>query len=72
MNALAQPIASVDMASALTEPFTITNAIQADANSTAHNTRFLLWDVDTGALQRVSVGANDSGGTGFKVLRIPN
>lgn len=43
-----------------------------DANTTAGNTRMLLWDVDSGALQRVSVGANDSGGAGFKVLRIPN
>lgn len=43
-----------------------------DASSTAGETRFMLWDVDSGALQRVSVGAADSGGTGFKVLRIPN
>lgn len=45
---------------------------QFDNSLTAGDTRFLLWDVDSGALQRVTVGAADSGGTGFKVLRIPN
>lgn len=45
---------------------------QFDTDSTAGNTRLLVWDVDTGALARVSVGAADSGGTGYKVLRIPN
>lgn len=29
-------------------------------------------DVDNGALEQVTVGAADSGGSGFKVLRIPN
>lgn len=43
-----------------------------DGNSTAGETRFMLYDVDTSMLQRVSVGAADSGGVGFKVLRIPN
>ena len=43
-----------------------------DNNSTAGNTRMLLYDVDTGSLVRVSVGADDSGGSGYKVLRIPN
>lgn len=43
-----------------------------DNNSTAGNTRFLVYDVDNATLERVSVGAADSGGTGFKVLRIPN
>jgi len=45
---------------------------QFDENATAGNTRFLLYDVTAGTLKRVSVGANDSGGTGFKVLRVPN
>ena len=45
---------------------------QFDNNSTAGNTRMLLYDVDTGSLVRVSVGADDSGGSGYKVLRIPN
>lgn len=47
-------------------------AVQIDANTTAGETRMLLWDVTAGTLQRVSIGAADSGGTGFRVLRIPN
>lgn len=43
-----------------------------DTNATAGNTRFMVYDVDNGTLERVSVGAADSGGTGYKVLRIPN
>jgi len=46
--------------------------MQLDASATAADTRMLLWDVDSAALVRVSVGADDSGGAGFKVLRIPN
>lgn len=46
--------------------------LQVDTTSTAADTAMLLWDVNTGAKVRVSVGANDSGGGGFKVLRIPN
>ena len=45
---------------------------QFDADTTAGNTRFLVYDVDNGTLERVSVGAADSGGAGYKVLRIPN
>lgn len=47
-------------------------AFQIDRNTTAGQTRLLLWDIDKGSLQRVSIGAADSGGTGFKVLRVPN
>lgn len=43
-----------------------------DSSAVAGNTRFLVYDVDNGTLERVSVGAADSGGSGFKVLRIPN
>lgn len=43
-----------------------------DVNTTAGNTRFLVWDVDNATLERVSVGVADSGGAGFKVLRIAN
>lgn len=43
-----------------------------DGSVVAGTTRFLLWDVDTATLQRVTVGAADSGGVGYKVLRIPN
>lgn len=38
----------------------------------AGETNFMLFDVDNATLERVSVGAADSGGVGFKVLRIPN
>ena len=47
-------------------------ALQVDASKTAGDTRFLIYDVDNGTLERVTVGAADSGGTNFKVLRIPN
>lgn len=43
-----------------------------DDNATAGQTRFFIYDVDNGTLERVSVGAPDSGGVGYKVLRIPN
>ncbi len=46
--------------------------LSVDDNATAGNTRMMVWDVDNGTLERVSVGAADSGGAGFKVLRIPN
>lgn len=46
--------------------------IQLDDDATAGNTRLLLYDVDNGTLERVSVGVADSGGAGYKVLRIPN
>jgi hypothetical protein len=49
-----------------------TDMIACDQNAVAGNTRLLLWDVDNGQLERVSVGIADSGGVGFKVLRIPN
>lgn len=48
------------------------NAATFDDDATAGNTRFLVYDVDNGQLERVSVGAADSGGTGYKVLRIAN
>lgn len=43
-----------------------------DANNVAGNTRFMIYDVDNATLERVTVGAADSGGTGYKVLRILN
>lgn len=46
--------------------------LRIDENSTAGNTRLMIYDVDNATLERVSVGAADSGGSGFKVLRIPN
>lgn len=47
-------------------------AAQLDRSTTATHTRLLVYDVDNAALERVTVGAADSGGAGFKVLRIPN
>jgi len=35
-------------------------------------TRFLLLDITEGVVKRISFGADDSGGAGFKVLRTPN
>lgn len=46
--------------------------IRIDGDATAGNTRFMIYDVDNATLERVSVGAADSGGSGYKVLRIPN
>ena len=49
-------------------------AIRAEdpADLAASETSLWLYDLDNGAIQQVTVGAADSGGSGFKVLRIPN
>lgn len=47
-------------------------AAKFDLSVTAGQTRFFIYDVDNATLERVTVGAADSGGAGFKVLRIPN
>ena len=46
--------------------------LRVDATATAGQTALMLYDVDNNTLERVTVGAADSGGAGFKVLRIPN
>lgn len=46
--------------------------VRVDASVTAGQTRFLIYDVDNATLERVTVGVADSGGAGFKLLRIPN
>lgn len=46
--------------------------LRLDASVTSGDTRFLIYDVDNGTLERVTVGAADTGGAGYKVLRIPN
>jgi hypothetical protein len=51
---------------------TLVTVAQFDHSSTAGDTRMLLWDVTAGSLKRVSIGAADSGGTGFKLLRVAN
>ena len=43
-----------------------------DHSTTGGDTRMLLYDVDNATLERVTVGIADSGGAGFKLLRIPN
>lgn len=43
-----------------------------DITATATQTALLIWDNDNAATERVTVGAADSAGAGFKVLRIPN
>jgi hypothetical protein len=58
-----------------TASVTINTGITAskfDNNTTAGETGFMLWDISANTLKRVSIGAANSGGTGFKVLRIPN
>lgn len=45
---------------------------QFDNEGIAGDTALWLFDVNSGTLKRVSVGAVDSGGAGFRVLRIPN
>lgn len=49
-----------------------TDSAMFDKSTIAGDTRFLLYDVDSGSMQRVTVGSANSGGAGFKVLRIPN
>jgi len=48
-----------------------TSAVFDDWTGTGE-TRFLIHDIDNGTLERVSVGADDSCGTGYKCLRIIN
>lgn len=47
-------------------------AIALDDTATAGNTRLFVYDVDNATVERVTVGAANSGGAGYKVLRIPN
>jgi len=43
-----------------------------DNNAVAGNTRMFVYDNDNATQERVSVGISDSGGAGYKLLRIPN
>lgn len=49
-----------------------TENARVDGSVVAGETRLMVWDVDNSALERVTVGVADSGGAGFKVLKIPN
>lgn len=46
--------------------------LKVDGNTTAGETPLLVYDITAATLQRVSIGAADSGGAGFRVLRVPN
>jgi len=43
-----------------------------DSTATAGDTALLIWDVDNATVERVTVGAADSGGVGYKVVRSLN
>ncbi len=47
-------------------------AARLDSSATANDTSLLLYDTTAGALVRVSRGIADSGGAGYRLLRIPN
>ena len=49
-----------------------TNIARIDRSAAAGETRFWIYDEDNATMERVTVGAPDSGGVGYKVLRIPN
>lgn len=53
-------------------PNALVTALQLDDATTANATRALIYDITAAALRRVTIGAADSGGVGFRVLRIPN
>lgn len=46
--------------------------VEDPADLAATETSLWVYDLDGTALKQVTVGANDSGGSGFKVLRIAN
>jgi hypothetical protein len=50
----------------------VAEKVRVDCPTTATHTSLMLYDVDNNTVERVTVGAADSGGVGFKVLRIPN
>jgi len=50
----------------------IADKFKIDSPDTATYTSMQLYDVDGAAIVRVTVGADDSGGSGYKLLRIPN
>jgi hypothetical protein len=50
----------------------LVDGARVDDTAVAGNTRLMIYDVDNAQLERVTVGATDSGGAGYKVLRIPN
>lgn len=51
---------------------TARTGLSVSYSTTAGDTYLMVFDVDNATLERVTVGAADSGGVGFKLLRIPN
>ncbi len=51
---------------------TARTGVACSFSATAADTYLMVFDVDNAVLERVTVGAADSGGVGFKLLRIPN
>ena len=47
-------------------------AFDSAAGLTGNKTRFLLLDTTTGTLRRVEFGEADSGGTGYRMMRVAN
>lgn len=45
---------------------------RVDGGGVADDIRMFVWDVSAGSLKRVSRGAADSGGAGFRLLRVAN
>ncbi len=48
------------------------DSLVIDSDVAANETPLLVWDTTAGFVKRVSIGVADSGGVGFKLLRIPN
>lgn len=46
--------------------------LRVEQTDTEFDTSLYIYDHDNATLERVTVGAADSGGTGYKLLRIPN
>lgn len=64
-------VSTVSIAGALAERLRVDAGVVAGA-AVSTTIGLMVWDVDGAALKRVSVGANDSGGAGYKLLRISN
>ncbi len=54
------------------ETVKVTDGSMFSPATAATETSMLLFDFDNNTVERVTVGAANSGGAGFKVLRIPN
>lgn len=48
------------------------DGIRIDGSTTPNDTRLFLYDVNKGSLTRVLVGNADSGGSGYRILRVVN